>query len=479
MEHDATACRIDRAAVGALGDERTGWQHKAVPPALWGSTVAEVRERRPRLSELPTPLLTLSRGALDHNVRVMADWCAARGLSLAPHGKTTMAPALWADQVAAGAWAITVANHSQLAVARAFGVTRVMVANSLISPLALRALADDLAAHPDVRVLVWADDAATVRLMHEALDAHAVDGARRPVDVLVERGGAGGRTGARSLAAALRAAEAVVASPHLRLAGVAAETGVVMLLYLDHAWEDITRGGRRPTTADLVRAIEYGAVNRLRPKLMTVAAIMLGYFGGQEFGTAIADVVFGAAEPGGRLTTTWPAALADVPVLDVTPNDGALPYDEGVHIGYRAWLRKGAEPAYPFGFGLGYTTWRFDSATVSGDLSGELNRDDAVLQVRVTNTGDRAGKHVVQVYAERTSTDIDRPARWLVGFAPVRAESGRTTEVTIPLRARAFAHWDAGWQYEPGEFRLRIGSSVVDLPLDAAVKLNGTPLPDA
>ncbi|WP_166844322.1 alanine racemase [Isoptericola sp. BMS4] len=242
MEHDGTtdACRIDRTALAALADERTGWQHKALPPGLRGLTVAEVRERRPHLSELPTPLLTLSRAALDHNVRVMADWCASRGLSLAPHGKTTMAPALWADQVAAGAWAITVANHSQLAVARAFGVSRVMVANSLISPLALRALADDLAADPGLRVLVWADDVATARLMHEALDAHVTGGARRPVDVLVERGGAGGRTGARSLAAALEVAEAVAASPHLRLAGVAGYEGA-LAHDSDRAGRDVVR----------------------------------------------------------------------------------------------------------------------------------------------------------------------------------------------------------------------------------------------
>ena len=85
---------------------------------------------------------------------------------------------------------------------------------------------------------------------------------------------------------------------------------------------------------------------------------LLGYFGGQEFGIAIADVLFGAAEPGGRLPTTWPAALADVPVLDVTPTDGALDYAEGIHVGYRAWLqRPDRTPAFPFGYGLGYTTW--------------------------------------------------------------------------------------------------------------------------
>ncbi|MFE7404935.1 amino acid deaminase [Isoptericola sp. NPDC057559] len=222
------ACRIDREKVAQRDAEQVGWRHKALPPELWGLTVAEVRERRPRLSELPTPLLTLSRAALDTNLRVMADWCAQRGLDLAPHGKTTMAPQLWAEQVDAGAWAITVANPFQLGVALEFGVGRVMVANSVISPLALRWIADELAADRDLRVLVWADSPATVDLMHEALAAHVASaGSRPPIDVLVERGGAGGRTGARDLDTALAVAERVVASPHLRLAGVAGYEGAL------------------------------------------------------------------------------------------------------------------------------------------------------------------------------------------------------------------------------------------------------------
>jgi beta-glucosidase len=151
----------------------------------------------------------------------------------------------------------------------------------------------------------------------------------------------------------------------------------------------------------------------------------------------------------------------------VTPDDGTLAFDEGIHIGYRAWLRAGSVASYRLGSGLGYTRWRFDDVVVAGDLAA----DDAQVVVRIANTGDRAGKHVVQVYAERPDSEVDRPARWLVGFAPVRADAGTGAEVTIPLPARAFAHWDSGWQYEPGEFRLRIGSSVVDLPLEVDVRV--------
>lgn len=221
---------IDHARLGALANERVGWQDKAIPPAFWGCTVAEVLSSAPRLSQLPTPLFTLSAPAMAANIKALANWCDARGLSLAPHGKTSMAPALWAQQLAAGAWAITVANLAQLAIARAFGVSRVMVANAVISPLGLRWIADELAADPSLQILTWADSTDTVELMHHALTSHAAehpDTAFRQVDVLVERGGTQGRTGARDESTAIEIAEAVAASTTLRLAGVAGYEGAL------------------------------------------------------------------------------------------------------------------------------------------------------------------------------------------------------------------------------------------------------------
>lgn len=91
----------DAAAVNALADQPVTWQDKALPPAFWGRTVTEVLADQPRLSQLPTPLLTLSGPGLDHNVATLARWCAEHGVELAPHGKTTMAPALWAKQLEA------------------------------------------------------------------------------------------------------------------------------------------------------------------------------------------------------------------------------------------------------------------------------------------------------------------------------------------------------------------------------------------
>ncbi|KAF2414905.1 glycosyl hydrolase [Microbacterium sp. B35-04] len=197
------------------------------------------------------------------------------------------------------------------------------------------------------------------------------------------------------------------------------------------------------------------------PWAVDVAAVVQGYFGGQEFGHAIADVLTGAAEPGGRLPTTWPAALADVPVTEVVPTDGRLEYREGLHIGYRAWLKTDAEPAFPFGHGLGYTTWSWGAAQRVGDA----------LEVTLANTGDRAGKQVVQVYAERADSAVERPVRWLVGFATVQAEAGETVTAHVPVPGRRLAHWDGEWVIEPGEYTLHAGASVADLPLSTPWKM--------
>lgn len=216
----------DAAAVAALADQPVSWQDKALPPAFWGRTVAEVLAGKPRLSDLPTPLLTLSAPGLQNNVGTLARWCTEHGVDLAPHGKTTMAPALWVKQLEAGAWAITLANAFQLSVARAYGVSRVMVANSVISPLQLRWIADELAADPSFEVMVWADSVRTVELLEAARSAY-VDADARQLDVLVEVGGASGRTGARDVETGLAVGAAIAAAPTLRLAGVAGYEGAI------------------------------------------------------------------------------------------------------------------------------------------------------------------------------------------------------------------------------------------------------------
>jgi beta-glucosidase len=213
-------------------------------------------------------------------------------------------------------------------------------------------------------------------------------------------------------------------------------------------------------------------VNAGAPVLMPwrdqVAAVLVGYFGGQEFGHAVADVLLGVAEPGGRLPTTWPAAEAGVPVMSTTPTGGALDYAEGIHIGYRAWLRQATAPAYWFGSGQGYT----DIALVGVHAPASVPAGEVIpVTVEVENRGSRDGKQVVQLYAERADSAVDRPVRWLVGFAPARVPAGDRARVLLDVPTRLLAYWQDGWRYEPGAYQLRAGTSAVDLPLTATVKL--------
>ncbi|MEU4807447.1 amino acid deaminase [Actinosynnema sp. NPDC023587] len=195
-----------------------------MPASAFGATVAEVADRRPDLftDGFVGPLVVLDAAALEHNLVTMARWCAAHGVLLAPHGKTTMAPQLFARQLELGAWGITAANTSQLRVYRAFGVRRVLLANQLVDPAGLAWVAAELAADPSFEFTCWVDSVAGVERMTEALGAVA-----RPVDVLVELGAPGGRTGARDRATAAEVARAAARSPALRVAGVAGYEGAL------------------------------------------------------------------------------------------------------------------------------------------------------------------------------------------------------------------------------------------------------------
>ncbi|MFD5235067.1 glycoside hydrolase family 3 C-terminal domain-containing protein [Streptomyces tendae] len=205
-------------------------------------------------------------------------------------------------------------------------------------------------------------------------------------------------------------------------------------------------------------------------------AVLLAWFPGQEGGAGLADVLFGRTEPGGRLPTTWPAVLADAPVIRTRPDgDGRLAYDEGLHLGYRGWLRHRRPPAYWFGHGLGYTTWAYEELTVPPVTRAG---DDLTVRVRVRNTGARAGREVVQVYLARPASALDRPARWLAGYAAVRARPGETVTATIRVPARSLSHWSVAehaWRTEPGPCRVRAGSSSGDLPLVADLEVVAPP----
>jgi beta-glucosidase len=219
-------------------------------------------------------------------------------------------------------------------------------------------------------------------------------------------------------------------------------------------------------------------VNSGMPVLMPwaddVAAVGCAWLPGQATGEALADVLLGRVEPGGRLPVTLPAAEADCPVLHAIPVDGTLHYDEGLLIGYRGFDRSGAEPRFPFGHGLGYTTWSLDSVRVEGPGQTRPAGPAAVLELTLTgrNLGERPGRDVQQVYVSPPDGDPSRPVRTLAAFAGLTAGPGETAQARVTVPARAFGRWDeaAGdWVYPPGEYLVEVGWSSRDLPASVLV----------
>ena len=173
-------------------------------------------------------------------------------------------------------------------------------------------------------------------------------------------------------------------------------------------------------------------------------------------------MLLGVVEPGGRLPVTMPKRLEDTPAFAHYPGvHDHMPYRERLFIGHRWYDAQGIEPLFPFGHGLGYTTWSMGDAVVTGSI------DDGVrIEVPVTNTGARAGGTVVQCYVEPAQRDDDRPIRTLQGFARVHASAGATVTASIELSPDAFRRWDprAGrWVTAPGDQRLLVGWSSADL----------------
>ena len=216
-------------------------------------------------------------------------------------------------------------------------------------------------------------------------------------------------------------------------------------------------------------------VNAGMPVLMPwagrVGAVIYAWLPGQAVGEALADVLLGHAEPGGRLPVTLPAAEADCPVLHALPRDGRLDYAEGLLIGYRGYDAAGITPMFPFGHGLGYTSWDYESA--KGPAAALAPGADAEVRVRVRNTGARPGREVVQAYITGAPGSGGRPVRVLGAFSGVTAPPGETAEVTLRLPARVFAVFDeetGRWSWPKGEFTVQVGRSSRDLRLSLTVR---------
>jgi beta-glucosidase len=219
-----------------------------------------------------------------------------------------------------------------------------------------------------------------------------------------------------------------------------------------------------------------------------VPAVLMGWFGGQEFGAALAQVLTGAADPGGRLPTTMPLRLEHNPSFGNFPGEnGAVRYGESLLVGYRWYDTRHLTVRFPFGHGLSYTTFAIGHPDCS---AGAFRRGDRLtVTVPVTNTGDRPGSEVVQCYVEQVAPRLPRPLKELVAFAKVNLEAGLSSTVELNLDDRSFAYWDPGqpdwaavtaraglaatglggpppepgWIVAPGSYRLHIGRSVTDI----------------
>lgn len=197
---------------------------KATQPSWQGLTPRDVALRSEPVSSLRTPLLTLDRAALSHNIAAMQTWAQGVGAAIAPHGKTTMLPALWLRQLEAGAWGITVANEPQLQVALAAGVPRIILASSLVRPEGIEWLAYALRSTPATELYCWVDSSEAVGILTESLSRMPPPS---PLNVLIEIGEPGARTGTRSRDVAVAVARLVAEAPHARLVGVSGFEGVI------------------------------------------------------------------------------------------------------------------------------------------------------------------------------------------------------------------------------------------------------------
>jgi beta-glucosidase len=210
----------------------------------------------------------------------------------------------------------------------------------------------------------------------------------------------------------------------------------------------------------------------LMPWVDEVAAVIQVWFPGQAFAEALADVIAGVAEPGGRLPVSVPRAESDSPVLHAHPQAGNLDYAEGLLVGYRGYDRKGTAPLFGFGHGIGYTEWAYES--IACDVESIAAGEDLSLGVKVRNAGARTGREVVQLYLEGQDDDPSRPIRVLAAFVEVVCGPGEQAEARLTVPARLFARFDEerdGWVWLPGTYALRAGGSSRDLRLNTEVVL--------
>ena len=201
-------------------------------------------------------------------------------------------------------------------------------------------------------------------------------------------------------------------------------------------------------------------------------ALVYGCLGGQAGAGALVEVLTGAQNPCGKLAETWACRYADTPAKERFGGAGrTVEYREGLYVGYRYYDTAGVPTAFPFGYGLSYTSFAYS----------DLKADEKGVTLTVTNTGSCAGAEVAQLYVAKPDAKVFRPVKELKGFAKVQLEAGESKAVTIPLDDKAFRYWNVKtdrWEVEGGSYQLLVGASSADIRLTAAVTVAGTGAPD-
>jgi beta-glucosidase len=232
---------------------------------------------------------------------------------------------------------------------------------------------------------------------------------------------------------------------------------------------------------NLAVVLANGSAVRLSDWDQHAKAVLECWLSGQAAASAAADLLVGTANPSGRLAETLPLRLEDTPsYLNFPGEAGHVRYGEGIFVGYRGYDTLDRPVSYPFGHGLSYTS--FGYADLTANLSGRQHDGDLVVEVacRVTNTGDRRGKEVVQLYVGDLEASVARPVRELKAFAKVDLDPGETTVVEFTLTARDLSYWSTrlnDWALEAGEFELAVGASSRDLRLTTTLDVAATPPP--
>lgn len=208
------------------------------------------------------------------------------------------------------------------------------------------------------------------------------------------------------------------------------------------------------------------------PWLAHCRALVYGALGGQAGAGAMVDVLTGKVNPGGKLAETWANAYEETPARDNFAGAGrTVQYREGLYVGYRYYQTAGVPVAFPFGYGLSYTSYAYSDLKVTADS----------VSLTVTNTGARDGAEIVQVYIAKPGAEIFRPAQELKAFARVPLAAGESRTVTLPLDDKAFRYWNTRtdcWEVEGGRYEVRVGASSADIRLTANVDIRGTNAPD-